>query len=177
MKLSWKIYDADGDYIAGCAYALDAARLAAANGDGTTICASDHPDRSWTLWTEGVDGRAQETHVVFEHMRTRLRDLQHQTDAKREARRPVVAATVMPETLSFDRDIRDPAFQIDYYARGGHNPLHQQSVAGGGGDEQEFQDSEEQSSNDPEHRCECIDDRHASDPDVRGQVAGGRDHV
>lgn len=48
-----KIYSPDGEYVAACKYATDAAALMALYGDGATI-RDGHSKRS-TVWTEGAE--------------------------------------------------------------------------------------------------------------------------
>lgn len=71
----YKIYTADGEYVASVAYLEDAAAFAAFRGDGTTVRLA-HAKR-WTLWTEGKDGHAGESYdLAASHMLAEERRLQ-----------------------------------------------------------------------------------------------------
>ena len=48
-----KVYTADGEYVASCRYAEDAAAIVATYGDGATI-RNGHRRRD-TVWTEGAE--------------------------------------------------------------------------------------------------------------------------
>lgn len=70
----FKVYNADGMYIAACRHIEDAAAVVALHGDGATI-RDGHP-RTRTVWLEGRDGKAGDSfdvvgEVAYERMNYR----------------------------------------------------------------------------------------------------------
>ena len=71
----FKVYNPQGEYVAACKLACDAAAVVAAYGDGATIRHGHR--RADTLWTDGVDGEAGESYDRVAHTcHRRLHDMQ-----------------------------------------------------------------------------------------------------
>lgn len=79
----WKLYNAEGEYIAACRYVEDALMLMAFNGDDSTI----KFDHRTLVWTEGKEEiRASESidravAIVDERMGAHARQVKEKQDA------------------------------------------------------------------------------------------------